>query len=109
MGMADDIKRLGEEIATSYDMRVKAIGELGNNVSNMMKTFQKEHKEMADKLRENLKKDERDRLEESSKRNKERKAEVAGLLKSYRDEREKLAANWQAVVDTMAKKKALSR
>jgi len=95
MGIADDIKKLGEDIVTSYDMRVKAIGELATDVHKklegfaaerkdmaakqakalrdfvtdltkkvgaMIKSLQKEHKEMADNLREGLKKGETERL-----------------------------------------------
>ena len=37
MGIADDIKNLGEDIAGSYDMRVKAIGVLVKDTHKMLK------------------------------------------------------------------------
>jgi len=94
MGIASDIKQLGEDIAASYDTRVKAIGvlvsdvqkalkgfatdrgkmskeqekvlkdfvtDLTNNVGDMVKGNQKEHKDMAGALKESLKKGEADR------------------------------------------------
>jgi len=62
MGIADDMKNLGEDIAGSYDMRVKAIGVLVKDTHKMLKGFQREHKEMAGNLRGELAKGEEDRL-----------------------------------------------
>jgi len=216
MGIAIDMKKLGEDIVASYDVRVKAIGTLVNNVhrtlksftterkkmadklktdlakgeeerlkgfraliaetqkfvsnltkevSDMIKRFEKEHKEMADKLKANLAKGEEDRLKafkpimaeiqkrikeietyvknklkefsdahadmseelkkelakyvddmvnatkklmaEIQARQKERNAEVADLLEAYKTEREKMAANWQALTSKMAKKRGI--
>jgi len=47
MGIADDIKTLGEDIVASYDTRVKAIGTLVKDTHSMLKGFHTEHKEMA--------------------------------------------------------------
>lgn len=198
MGIAIDMKKLGEDIVASYDVRVNAIGTLVNNVhktlksfatdrkkmaieqaealknfvsylsknvSNMINSIQKEHKEIADKLKADLAKGEEDRLkafktmmagiqkrikeietyvknklkefsdahadmsEELKKelpkyvddlvnatkkltgdiqaRQKKRNAEVADLLKAFKTEREKMAASWQVLTSTMAKKKGI--
>jgi len=205
MGIANDMKKLGEDIMVSHDVRVKAIGMLVNNVhktlksfatdrkemaieqakalknfvshlsknvSNMINSIQKEHKEMADKLKADLTKGEEDRLkafktmmaeiqkrikeieiyvknklkefsdahadmsEELKKelakyvndlvnatkkltgdiqaRQKERNAGVAdllaeatNLLQAFKTEREKMAANWQALTAKMAKKRGI--
>lgn len=216
MGISDDIKKLGEDIVVSYDSRVKAIGELVEDthemlkdfqaehknmadklkadlakgeenrlkdfgvfmaetqkflsnltkeVSVMIKKFEKEHKEMADKQKESLKKGEVDRLKDFKDmmeniqkgiedietyvqnklkefsdehadmsvelkrelakyvddmvkatkklmgdiqaRQKERNTEVADLLEAFKTEREKMAANWQALTETMAKKRGI--
>jgi hypothetical protein len=40
-------------------------------------------------------------------RQKERNAQVADLLEAYKIEREKMAANWQSIVATMAGKRAV--
>ena len=196
MGIAEDIKKLGEDIVGSYDSRVKAIGTLvkdthqmlkgfdtehkemsekqaealanfvnglTKDVGAMMKAIAKAHKEMADKLEADLAKGEEDRIkdfkpmmagiqkeikeietyvakklkefhgahadmsEELKKelakyvddmvkatkklmadiqaRQKERNTEVADLLEAYKTEREKMAANWQALTATMAKRR----
>jgi len=216
MGIADDIKNLGEDIAASYDMRVKAIGVLVKDTHKMLKGFRREHKEMAgnlkggleqgeadrlkafksmmadiqegvreietyvenklkefsnahkemaDKLRSDLEKGETGRLKDFKSmmtgikkaikeietyvanklkefsdahaemsgelkkelakyvddmvkatkrlmrdiqaRQKERNAEVADLLEAFKTEREKMAANWQALTATMAKKRGI--
>lgn len=62
MGIASDIKQLGEDIIDSYDVRVKAIGQLEGDVHKMLKGFQTEHKEMAANLNDFLAKGEKDRL-----------------------------------------------
>jgi len=163
MGIATDIKQLGEDIIASYDMRVKAIGELARDTHKMLKGFQSEHKEMAENLRESLEQGETERLkafkplmaeiqkgikeietyvknklkefsdthaEMSGKlkndlakyvadmfketkrlmqgieaRQKARNEEVANLLETFKADREKMAANWQALTATMAKRR----
>jgi len=179
MDMATDIKKLGEDIVASYDMRVKAIGELvkdthkmlkgfdaehkemsadqaealtnfvadlTKNVDNMIKGFQKENKDMANALKESLEKEEADRLKtfkgmmgnikkgikdiEAYVKNKLKEfsdahADMSEMLKKdlakyvadvvsttkkllagFADERENMAANWQALIKTMAKKRS---
>jgi len=143
----------------------KFVSDVDKEVSTMIERFQKEHKVMADELRENLEKGEADRLktfndmmgnihqdinqietyvanklkefsdahvgmsEELKKmlanyvddmvkatknlmgdiqnRQKERNAEVTDLLEAFKTEREKMAANWQALTATMAKKRGI--
>ena len=64
MGIADDIKTLGEDIVASYDLRVKSIGELVKDTHNMLKEFQSEHNKMATDLRKSLEQGEGDRLKD---------------------------------------------
>ncbi|MBU2445885.1 MAG: hypothetical protein KJ666_10005 [Bacteroidetes bacterium] len=75
MGIATDIKTLGEDIVASYDTRVKGEKdrlkefksmwtELVSNNHKMLEGFRIEHKEMADKLRADLVKGEEERLNE---------------------------------------------
>jgi len=150
----------------------KFVSDVDKEVSAMIERFQKEHKAMADELRENLEKGEADRLKtfndmmgnihqdinqietyvanklkefsdahagmseelkkmlanyvadmvkatkklmgDIQKRQKERtaevadlNAEVADLLETFKTEREKMAANWQALTATMAKKRGI--
>jgi len=163
MGIADDVKRLGEDIVASYNIRVKAIGtivketrntlkgfhaehkemsaqqakdladftaDLTKNVGSMLKGFSSEHKNMAASLKASLEKNTRDietyvknKLREFSDAHAEMSVElkkdlaeyiadiVKGtreLLGGFHDEREKMAANWQNLVATMAKKRGVA-
>lgn len=47
MGTADDMKRLGEDIVASYDMRVEAIGELVRDVHKNLKGFAADRKKLS--------------------------------------------------------------
>ena len=87
MSISEDIKNLGEEIVASYELRLKAIGEivgdthkmldefrlnnqelksnnqeLFGNVHKMLSGFQADHKEMSAQLRASLSKGEEDRI-----------------------------------------------
>ena len=62
MGIADSMKEITEDIITSYDVRVKAVGDLAADTRKTLKGIQKAHKEMADDLKESLGKGETDRL-----------------------------------------------
>jgi len=64
MGIATDMKNLGEEIVASYDMRVKAVGEIVADTHKMLKGFHTEHKEMSAALRAELAKGEQSRLKD---------------------------------------------
>jgi len=64
MGIATDMKNLGEEIVASYDMRIKAVGELVKDTHKMLKGFHTEHKEMSAALRAELAKGEQSRLKD---------------------------------------------
>lgn len=153
MGISGDIRKLGEGIVTSYDMRVKAIEELANDTHKMLKDFQKDHKEMATKLEADLTRGETERLEDFKKmmgnnlkgikdietyvknklkefsnthsdmsnelknalakhmddiraRQKARNMEVADLLEDFKTERGKMAASWQTLTETIAKRRS---
>jgi hypothetical protein len=54
MGTAEDMKKLCEDIVTSYDMRIRAVGELVRDTRDMLREFEREHKERADNLRTDL-------------------------------------------------------
>jgi len=98
MGIAEDIKNLGEDIVTSYDMRVKAIGVLVKDTHNMLKGFQTEHKEMSDKLKADLAKGEENRLKnfkammaEIQKFVSDIAEEVSAMIKRFQEEHKAMA------------------
>lgn len=118
MGIASDMKNLSEDIVSSYDVRVKAIGilvnnvhrtlkgfstdrkkmaneqvkalkdfvnELSNSVGNMIEGIQKGHKEMADKLKADLAKGEEERLKGEEERLKDFKTMMADIQKAVKE------------------------
>jgi len=64
MAIATDMKNLGEDIIASYDMRIKAVGELVKDTHKMLKGFRTEHKEMSAALKAELAKGEQSRLKD---------------------------------------------
>ena len=129
MEVADDIKKLGEDIVASYDLRVKEIRKLAKDTQNTLKGFQGEQKKMAAELRRTLEQGEAERnktvadlLEKFAKDHEDMAAElrktlkegevvrlkeVLNLLQEFKTEREKMAANWQALTAAMAKRRSI--
>jgi len=106
MGVADDIKKLGEDIVASYDLRVKSIGELARDTQNMLKGFQGEQKKMAAELRRTLEQGEADRLKASESLKNEIQAEqknrnkaVADLLEKFAKDHEDMAAELRRTLE----------
>ncbi|MFA8436680.1 MAG: hypothetical protein ACEPOZ_19390 [Marinifilaceae bacterium] len=64
MGLADDMKRFGEEMIDSYQQRIKENKNLVTEVQNTLDGFRKAHQDMADKLRTHLDQEESNRQEE---------------------------------------------
>lgn len=63
MRMAEEMKKLGEDISSSYDVRVERISQLKKETEevlkssrDLLKNFQNSHKKMSLELRENLSK-----------------------------------------------------
>ena len=113
MGLADDMKILGEDIVASYGLRVKTIRELEKDTHDMLKGFQSEHKKMATDLKKTLAEGEADRLKETGNtmnqirgEQKDRNKAVADLLEEHKTEREKMSASWQALNAAMAKRRS---
>ena len=113
MGIADDTKKLSEDILASYDLRVKEIRKLEEDTQSMLKEFQGEQKVMAAELKKTFKQAEVDRLKaeadrikafgsikneiqaEQAKRNKE----VADLLGKFSKDHEDMAAELRKTLE----------
>jgi len=110
----------------------KEQGERNKAVADLLEKFAKDHEVMAAELRQSLAKGETDRLEDFKEmmkgiqkyvadvvketkrlmdeiraRQDERNKEVLDLLQEFQTEREKMAANWQALTVKMAKKRGI--
>jgi len=89
----------------------KAVKEIETYVKNKLKEFSDTHADMSEELKKELAKYVNDLVNTTKKlmannkklmgniqaRQKERNAEVADLLEAFKTEREKMAANWQAL------------
>lgn len=64
MAIAEDMKKIAEDIVSSYDVRVKAVGQIVADTHKMLKGFHTEHKEMSAALRAELAKGEQSRLKD---------------------------------------------
>ena len=64
MAIADDMKKMTENIIFSNDVRLKAVGGLVADTHQMLKGFHTEHKEMSAALRAELAKGEQNRLKD---------------------------------------------
>lgn len=85
MSIADDIKKLGEDIVASYDMRVKAVGAIVKDTHRTLKEFSSEHKAMSAKLSADLAKGEEDRLKDFKAMMSEITKFVGGVVKETAD------------------------
>jgi len=89
----------------------KGVKEIETYVKNKLKEFSDAHADMSEELKKELAKYVDDMANATKKlmsdiqaRQKERNAEVADLLEAFKTEREKMAANWQSMAATMAKR-----
>lgn len=101
MGMATDIERLGEDIITSYDRRVKSLKELSDNMHQMLDSFQKERMTDFNTM-----------MKEIQKTQDKRNRDVHHLLLEFKtemkelsDEIARMSANWHKVSGTMHKRR----
>ena len=107
MGIADDMRDLAEDIAASYDVRVKALGQLVTDTHETLDRSSKENEGMANTLKGDLARGESGRLKEfraslksTQRRQKEREKEVVDLLKRFQKEQKEMTA---ALEDALAK------
>jgi len=106
MELAEDTKKLAEDILASYDLRVKEIRKLAKDTQNTLKGFQGEQKDMAAELRKTFEQEEADRLKAEADRlkaswsmkneiqaeQKNRNKAVADLLEKFAKDHEDMAA-----------------
>lgn len=54
MSFADEMKKIGENIASSYDIRVSSVGDIIKDTHSTLKNFHTEHKHMSEEQRTEL-------------------------------------------------------
>ena len=108
MGISNDMEKIGEDILTSYDMRIRSIGELTSDVHKTLKSFEKDRMTDFETLMSNVK----ESIAEIKTRQGQRNREVRTLMQEFKAERKKMTAdlkkmssNWQMFSETMYRKR----
>ena len=98
MGIADDIKRLTNEVVFSYESRISEVGIIIDNTYRILEEFKTKRNEMSNQLKENLakkgslrKKDFDSMMEEILSRQDEREKQVKDLLRTFLEEQKEVA------------------
>jgi len=92
MGIADSMKEITEDIITSYDVRVKAVGDLAADTRKTLEGFAKERKKMSKEQAKNL----ADFVEDLSK-------SVEDMLKEFQMEHKQMSGEQaKSLADFMA-------
>jgi hypothetical protein len=120
MGMADDMRRLTEEILSAFDARVGRVATLRqemieklNGFRQAMKNLQRELRQKAADLKRFLgdaaasrMKDFRAMHQSIRAGQEARNGQVGGMLSGFRREREAAASHWQNMAATRERKRA---
>lgn len=89
MEIAADMDKFSEEILTSYDVRIRELGELTSNLHKTLRAFEKERIRDFDTLMSNVKT-----------KQTERNKEVHLLMQGFKTERKKIAAELEKMSAT---------
>jgi len=98
MGIAEDMKKLAEEIVSSYKSQISAVGIIIDNVHHLLEDFKTERGEISNQLKETLakgkslrKKDFDNMMKDILSRQEEREKQVRDLLKAFLEEQKETA------------------
>ena len=133
MGRSDDVISLTREVVSSYETRVKAIGQIvtdtntllddlskedverKKNTAKLLGDFRADHEEMSARLKADLAKvepeltqAETERVKQAQIEIKERVTSVRELLDEFKTERDKTATAWQGLVNVMQAKRGMA-
>ena len=102
MSIADDMKKLTEDIVASYDVRVKAVGAIVKETAEMLKGFNSEHKELVKQTAEMLKGFDSEHKGMAAKL----KADLAAFISEHKEMAAKLKADLTEFVNGLVKETA---
>jgi len=98
MGPAEEMKRVAEEIVSSYQSRISAVAMIIDNTHQLLEDFKNNRNEMSDHLKETLarqgslrKRDFDDMMKDIFAHQDEREKEVRSLLKTFFEEQKEIA------------------
>ena len=113
MGGGEEMRNLCQEIAGSFDARMKWVADVKRETAELLKGFQRDLRQKAAELKRFLSNTEASRMrdframhQDIRARQEERNREVASTLGGFRREREAAGAHWQGLAATMAKRRA---
>jgi len=100
MGIAEDMKRLAQEIVSSYESRISTVGIIINNTHQILEDFKTNRDETSNQLKETLakegslrKKDFDNMMRDILSSQDEREKQVRDLLKDFLEEQKEIAQN----------------
>lgn len=98
MGIAENMKRLAQEIVLSYESRISTVGMIIDDTHQLLEDFKTKRNEMSTKLKETLaregslrKKDFDNMMKDILSRQDEREKEVKDFLKTFLEEQKEMA------------------
>ena len=98
MGIADDIKKLTNEVVFSYESRISEVGIIIDNTYRILEEFKTKRNEMSNQLKETLAKEESLRkkdfdsmMEEILSHQGEREKQARSLLRTFLEEQKEMA------------------
>jgi len=105
MSISSATKSLAENIETSRETRVTEVSDLVKETHQVLENFQREHREMADALRNELLSAERDRRQEFATFQRNLRGEVASTVANITADHKLARAEWENLNRTRAAKK----
>ncbi len=98
MGIAEDMKRIAQEIVSSYESRISTVGTIIDNTHQILEDFKIKRDEMSSQLKETLAKEESLRkkdfdnmMKEILSHQDEREKQARGLLRTFLEEQKEMA------------------
>jgi predicted DNA-binding protein YlxM (UPF0122 family) len=105
MPISSATKSLAEAIETSHETRVTSVSDLVKETHQMLENFQREHREMADALRNELLSSERDRRQEFATFQRNLRDEITTRIADITADHKQARAEWESLNRTKAAKR----
>jgi DNA-directed RNA polymerase subunit F len=106
MSISSATKSLAEDIEASYATRIAEVSDIVKETHQTLQNFQRENKEMADTLKNDLSSSERDRRQEFSTFIGNIREEVATTIAGIATDHHQAHTQWENLSKTMTAKRA---
>jgi len=105
MAISSATKSLVENIETSHEIRAAEVSDIVKETHQMLGNFQREFREMANALRNELSSSERDRRQEFATFQRNLREEVAATIANITAEHKQARAEWESLNRAKAAKR----